>query len=229
MVIRVDKVIANLPSTLEPNTFYAVRTGTGFDLYLSDATGSTAHAMNPAAAKQLMNNSGRMYMETTIGTRWVTDSDDNYGFGYYQMSEPSGDNRATPIVEYEHRGHIVPPNTFVKGLWTKARVNNISVPDVELALIAKQPLTPALAMAGINSDNEVEYETMYQGMWFADTAGNGVFSQALTGTVTHDHWKYFELNYQSPSDKPSELSIYARPSLQQTSRRYFLLNYGWDV
>jgi len=43
-------------------------------------------------------SSGRFYMETTTGTRWVADSDDNYGANYYQFAEPSGNNRATPIV-----------------------------------------------------------------------------------------------------------------------------------
>lgn len=45
-VIRFKKVIANLPAQLEPDTVYAVRTGAGFDLYISDATGSVAHALN---------------------------------------------------------------------------------------------------------------------------------------------------------------------------------------
>jgi len=45
-VIRFKKVIGNLPAQLEPDTVYAVRTGTGFDLYISDATGSVAHGLN---------------------------------------------------------------------------------------------------------------------------------------------------------------------------------------
>jgi hypothetical protein len=49
-VFRVAKVISALPGTLTPDTFYAVRTGAGFDLYMSDATGSVAHAINGGAA-----------------------------------------------------------------------------------------------------------------------------------------------------------------------------------
>lgn len=44
--IKVDKVVVALPSTLEPNTVYAVRVGVGFDLYMSDDTGSIAHPLN---------------------------------------------------------------------------------------------------------------------------------------------------------------------------------------
>lgn len=45
-VMRFEKVVGSLPPTLAPNTLYAVRTGAGFDLYVSDATGSIAHSLN---------------------------------------------------------------------------------------------------------------------------------------------------------------------------------------
>lgn len=46
------KVVGSLPATLTPNTLYCVRTGVGFDVYLSDNTGSVAHKVNaPAAAE----------------------------------------------------------------------------------------------------------------------------------------------------------------------------------
>lgn len=48
-VIRFKKVIANLPAQLEPDAVYAVRTGAGFDLYISDATGSVAHGLNSSS------------------------------------------------------------------------------------------------------------------------------------------------------------------------------------
>lgn len=40
-----NKVVSALP-TLEANTVYFVRTGNGFDLYVSDSTGSIAHSLN---------------------------------------------------------------------------------------------------------------------------------------------------------------------------------------
>lgn len=44
--IKIDKVVSALPTVLEPNTMYAVRVGTGFDLFMSDSTGTSAHALN---------------------------------------------------------------------------------------------------------------------------------------------------------------------------------------
>lgn len=48
--IRFSKIVAALPPTLAANTVYLVRVGAGFDLYVTDATGVTAHALNMAAA-----------------------------------------------------------------------------------------------------------------------------------------------------------------------------------
>lgn len=49
-VFRAEKVVSALPSTLEPDTIYFVRTGEGFDIYVSDATGAAAHPLNADAA-----------------------------------------------------------------------------------------------------------------------------------------------------------------------------------
>lgn len=47
-VLIAHKVVDKLPDTLDKNAVYAVRTGRGFDLYISDATGSVAHRPNTA-------------------------------------------------------------------------------------------------------------------------------------------------------------------------------------
>lgn len=40
------KVVSTLPDPLEANAVYAVRVGAGFDLYITDSTGSVAHRIN---------------------------------------------------------------------------------------------------------------------------------------------------------------------------------------
>lgn len=44
--LRVEKIISTLPSQLQPNTMYLVRSGEGIDIYVSDSTGSIAHKHN---------------------------------------------------------------------------------------------------------------------------------------------------------------------------------------
>jgi len=45
------KVVGDLPAVLEANAIYAVRVGVGFDLYISDSTGETAHRVNQDPAE----------------------------------------------------------------------------------------------------------------------------------------------------------------------------------
>lgn len=49
-IFRSEKVVSALPDPLEPDTLYYVRTGAGFDLYLSDTTGSVAYQQNAPRA-----------------------------------------------------------------------------------------------------------------------------------------------------------------------------------
>lgn len=46
MTIRFHKVVGALPGSLDANAIYAVRTGVGFDLHVTDATGQIAHSVN---------------------------------------------------------------------------------------------------------------------------------------------------------------------------------------
>jgi len=48
-VFKIEKVIGSVPETISPDCIYLVRTGSGFDLYASDTTGSIAHALNGGA------------------------------------------------------------------------------------------------------------------------------------------------------------------------------------
>ena len=48
---KASKVVFSLPEKLEPNTSYWVRSGEGFDLYLSDVTGSVAYKPNVTSSQ----------------------------------------------------------------------------------------------------------------------------------------------------------------------------------
>lgn len=75
-VFRLAKVIASLPGSLIRDTFYAVRTGAGFNLFLSDATGTVAHPLNipnslPAGgvSGQLLTKQGTTDYAATWGVK----------------------------------------------------------------------------------------------------------------------------------------------------------------
>jgi hypothetical protein len=48
-IFKIHKVVSSLPVTLAADAIYAVRAGTGFDLYITDTLGNTAHQINSAA------------------------------------------------------------------------------------------------------------------------------------------------------------------------------------
>lgn len=50
--LKIHKVISSLPSTLEPDALYFVRVGQGFDLYLTDTTGSVAYSINSSSPEK---------------------------------------------------------------------------------------------------------------------------------------------------------------------------------
>lgn len=72
-MFRAEKVVASLPSTLAPDTLYVVRTGVGFDLYVSDATGSIAHPLNASIPPPGTAQTGdlKYAMRTTAPDGWI--------------------------------------------------------------------------------------------------------------------------------------------------------------
>jgi hypothetical protein len=52
---KTHKVISTLPSQLEADSIYAVRVGVGFDLYITDTTGSIAHKVNEITSSGILN------------------------------------------------------------------------------------------------------------------------------------------------------------------------------
>lgn len=67
--IKIDKVVSSLPSTLIANTVYAVRVGTGFDLYITDNTGATAHQLNSSGGSSpwVTDTNGITYTAGNVG------------------------------------------------------------------------------------------------------------------------------------------------------------------
>ncbi len=60
-VFKIEKTVSALPDILTPDTVYAVRTGVGFDLYITDSTGAVAHALNSGGG----SSSGNTFIQET--------------------------------------------------------------------------------------------------------------------------------------------------------------------
>lgn len=60
---KIYKEISTVPSNISSDSMYAVRTGPGFDLYLSDTTGSVAYKINSTSISSVEDNLVEMTSE----------------------------------------------------------------------------------------------------------------------------------------------------------------------
>ena len=83
MSFSFHKMVSQLPSVLEPNGIYTVRVGRGFDLYVTDMTGSVAHKLNSLDEERL-----KLYFQSQNGL--VSNGNgmrgDNTNFTSFKMS-----------------------------------------------------------------------------------------------------------------------------------------------
>ena len=99
-VIRFSKVVSNLPQQLEPDTIYLVRTGNGFDLYCTDATGSIAYQIGNAATATKLQTARTI----TIGN--IGKSFDGTSDMSWSLEEIFGDDNVADIVRQVRRLRI---------------------------------------------------------------------------------------------------------------------------
>lgn len=76
---KIEKVVSALPGTLVADTVYAVRAGTGFDLYITDNTASIAHKVNTA---DISETGPSLTYTSSILTRIDYDSGNYKTFSY---------------------------------------------------------------------------------------------------------------------------------------------------
>lgn len=60
---KIYKEISTVPNSISSDSMYAVRTGPGFDLYLSDTTGSVAYKINSTSISSVEDNLVEMTSE----------------------------------------------------------------------------------------------------------------------------------------------------------------------
>lgn len=60
---KIYKEISTVPSNISSDSMYAVRTGPGFDLYLSDTTGTVAYKINSTSISSVEDNLVEMTSE----------------------------------------------------------------------------------------------------------------------------------------------------------------------
>ena len=208
--IRIDKVVSVLPFPLQPNTMYAVRVGLGFDLFMSDSTGTVAHPVNTDNREYdyRPQNSMRMYLYPD--GRWISNADDNYGLNTENASESAGTG-VNPLSEWENRGRFLEQGDTLVRYNLSARINDIkNSPEAEIRLGFRYADDNRWDTLGIDNDGEMDNDVLYQGLWRAvdpltDTHGQ----QPFTHPINDIHRRKYQFDYVAPED--GYLVLFVRP------------------
>lgn len=130
VVLKIHKVVASLPSTLEPDAIYAVRAGAGFDLYIADSTGSVAHKVNDNVGSG--GGGGPVYALPDQMTKPAPPAADTIslysrkraGAGMLEVQRPNG--RDFPIQPHfgANRVRMIAPYGTAPHIWNVSRTVN---------------------------------------------------------------------------------------------------------
>lgn len=204
---RAQKVVSALPATLTPDTVYAVRVGTGFDLYISDSTGLMAYQINSAgAAPDPLVLSGLTNTPTPIAGKVQVFGKEDAGRIMPAIVGPSGlDTRLQPHLG-GNRVSMWQPNgagstlaTILGGAWVATTMVAASMADTPIGRIRRgQGNTTATAGNALAVTSETAYSrntgfhvighfcpfvagAVASRRFFAGMAATAITNAALTG------------------------------------------------
>ena len=222
MAFRAEKIVAALPSVLIPDTIYCVRAASGFDLYVSDLTGTVAHPVNTGLRVQ---DSYRVHLVSD--SRWSTESDDQFGTNTQNANENAG-TAAEPNYEWEHMGQFIRAGQRVKSVDMIGRIsdrNNQS--DLRLIGVFRNPTSATAWQDGVDSDNEMTVTELFRDHWINATGAGQV---PFTNAVNDQYKRTFVFDFVAPVD--GWLSIYhkpnARPAGADAGTDYFFCTRVWN-
>lgn len=211
MAIIKEHKVTTLPWTLEANAKYYVKVDDGYEIYITDDSWNAEELKTTS----FICNSGRWYLYTD--KRWITESDDIYWPAYYQFSE-SGAVGAEPVVEWEHKGVLLPEWTHIESLDFLARADSIEVTDFEIRVVARYPTVQTRWQSWVDADAEMTNVNMY----------SGNFVEAWWTWDMADHRKkVIPINYTLTGD--AMVSIYIKPVGTLTATRYLQSTHTYKI
>lgn len=166
----------------------------------------------------LISNSGRFYL---YNNTWITNSDDNYGTGYFQFAENAGRNEI-PTIEWEHKGDLIPKGRKIKSFKIAGEINSLDVTDLEIYIVLKRPNPLTKWKTGLNNDSDQDIKVLYHDNYYNPSEG-----EIITSPVNYTSLKEIEINHLV--DETSYLCIYIKPVGSLSRTRYFKSTYTWEI
>lgn len=215
-LFKAQKVVSTLPTggAIDADTLYFVRTGAGFDLHLSDTTGSIIYKINGQPQIRYLPISGRLYCYTD--GRWISVFDDNYGGVYHQIAESAGTG-AEPISEWEWGAAKLLPGEMVTGLHFTGRSTNSEVTDLNLRVAQRVPTGANTWANGIDADGEFINENKISGTI------SGLIPN-YTRNLLDKHAGYIPVANPTQVTDIGEATVCFQATTSGTATRYIQLN-----
>ena len=179
MTFEIYKVIGGLPANLEPNAIYIVRIGTGFDLYVTDATGVNAHKVN--GLSDLM----AMFLQADAPPRpdpgqVVLYSRKRGGYSFFEMLREKGRPLAfQPHLGLNRVGSWQPTGGGISNIGlNSASMGTVSSPGSGSSSLASSALKARVTSAA-TTPQAAEYRASHTNLWRGNAPNLGGFLTIL--------------------------------------------------
>lgn len=171
------------------------------------------------ARPSLFQGSGRIRMDEDGD--WMTGADDVYGYNQPSQQESAG-RGSTPDIEWEHMGILVPAGRRLGTFFIAGRSNNLDVEDIDLYIGVKFPDPVSRWESGIDNDNEVNFQVLYDDRFLLPSVGD-----PFTGKMNDLHKRRIALDYTLPED--GMFIFYARPVFKDDDDAWFYHSWTLEV
>lgn len=173
---------------------------------------NTGRANFPNTPSFAIHQSGRFYLYTD--NRWVTNSDDKYGFGTENMSE-SGGVGTYPNIEWEHLGYYLPKATKIHRINFLGKANSSEVTDLELFFFARLPKSQSLWQDGFDNDDAHTVVNIYRDLFVHPAGGDPDFPG---NNMIPMRKRTIDLDFTMPDD--GYFSVFLRPVGTLSANRF---------
>jgi len=175
--LRVEKIISTLPSQLQPNTMYLVRSGEGIDIYVSDSTGSIAQKHNSLIGG---------------GSDGPMDTDINYWdiIGEFTPVQPSFNINGNTLIEGDNiKGVVQLP---IDNILSTDKKHNYRNTSLKFSISCNPDDAAEISFSDIKSLNSSDEQTKYLYIILASAPGEMSLSVG---------YNYFTTIYKQSNDE----------------------------
>ena len=209
-----------------PTRILINNTGVGANITFREQSGTvallsdipTSSGGSSGTNTTFIQGAGRVLMATD--NRWITDSDDIYGFNKEEFTDAAGTG-SEPNIKWQTRGVPIPPNYRVKKIHLIGRTNSTQITNIDIR-VYKRERSSGGSNQGVDNNSEMNNTQIYSGQWFDS-------GTTYTGDSNDSFDKQITTSIHNSSASLSQVTMYFRPVGTLSSTRYFYMSYTMEL